>query len=104
MEQQEPASSGGRLAKVNPRIFFWCLILVLGLLRVWAHRNDVTPDSISYIEIGWATARGGLHQVINAYWSPLYPFLLSLVFRFFHPSAQWEFAAAHLLNFLVYVA
>jgi len=70
---------------------------------VWTHRNDVTPDSISYIEIGWATARGGLHQVVNAYWSPLYPFLLSLVFRLFHPTAQWEFTAAHLLNFAVYV-
>ena len=104
VEQQELTSSGGRLSKVNPRTFFWCLILALGLLRVWVHRNDVTPDSISYIEIGWATARGGLHQVINAYWSPLYPFLLSLIFRYFHPPVQWEFTATHLLNFLVYVA
>src|SRR5258708_17038645 len=78
--------------------------LVLGLLHVWAHRNDVAPDSISYIEIAWATARSGLHQIVNAYWSPLYPFLLSLVFRYFHPPVQWEFTAAHLLNFAVYVA
>jgi hypothetical protein len=103
-EGQDPFSSGDVPSKVDPQVFFWCLILVLGLLHVWTHRNDVTPDSISYIEIGWATARGGLHQVVNAYWSPLYPFLLSLVFRLFHPTAQWEFTAAHLLNFAVYVA
>ena len=71
---------------------------------MWARRNDVTPDSISYIEIGWASARGGLHQLVNAYWSPLYPFLLSLVFRCFHPTVHWDFTAAHLLNLVVYIA
>jgi len=54
--------------------------------------------------MAWATARGGLHQIVNAYWSPLYPFVLSLVFRYFHPPAQWEFTAAHLLNFALYLA
>jgi hypothetical protein len=73
------------------------------MLHVWAHRNDVSPDSISYIEIALATARGGLRPIVNAYWSPLYPFLLSLVFRWFHPAVQWEFTAAHLLNFVVYL-
>jgi len=103
-EQLDPLSSAGRPSKLSSRIFFWCVILVLGLLNAWAHRNEVSPDSISYIEIGWATARGGLHQIVNGYWSPLYPFLLSVVFRSFHPPVQWEFTAAHLLNFGVYVA
>ena len=90
--------------KPYPRFFFWCVVLVLGLLNVWARRNDVTPDSISYIEIGWATARGGLHQLVNAYWSPLYPFLLSLIFRLFYPAVQWDFTAAHVLNLAFYLA
>jgi hypothetical protein len=87
-----------------PRVFFWCVAIAVGFIQVWAHRNDVSPDSISYIEIGWATARDGLHQIVNAYWSPLYPFLLSILFRFLHPSAEWEFAAVHFLNFVVYLA
>ncbi len=103
-EQQDQFSPAAATPKPQPRIFFWCLALVLGLLHVWARRNDVAPDSISYIEIAWATARSGLHQIVNAYWSPLYPFLLSIVFRYFHPLVQWEFTAAHLLNFAVYVA
>jgi hypothetical protein len=103
-EQRGPFSPAGTLPKPYPRFFFWCVVLVLALLNVWARRNDVTPDGISYIEIGWATARPGLHQLVNAYWSPLYPFLLSLVFRFFHPDVQWDFTAAHLLNFAVYTA
>jgi hypothetical protein len=103
-EQQDPLSPAGAPPKPHVRIFFWCMVLVLGLLHVWAHRNDVAPDSISYIEIAWATARSGLHQIVNAYWSPLYPFLLSLVFWYFHPPVHWEFTTAHLLNFAVYVA
>lgn len=91
-------------SKLNLRVFFWCVILVLGLLQVWAHRNDVTPDSISYIEIAQTTLRTGWHGLVNACWSPLYPILLSFVFRFFHPPPQWEFTAAHLLNFVVYIA
>ena len=104
VKPQETASSEGGLSKVSPRIFFWCLILALGLLRVWAHRNDVTPDSISYIEIAQTTLRTGWHGLVNAYWSLLYPFLLSVVFRFFHPPVQWEFTVAHFLNLGLYLA
>src|SRR5713226_6300170 len=103
-EQENTLSPAGAPRNAYPRLFFWFVVLVLGLLNVWARRNDVSPDSISYIEIAWATARGGLHQIVNAYWSPLYPFLLSLVFRYFHPPVQWEFTAAHLVNFAVYLA
>src|SRR6267154_2786231 len=93
-KERDAYSPAGAPPKPYPRLFFWGLVLVLGLMNVWARRNDVTPDSISYIEIGWATARGGLHQLVNAYWSPLYPFLLSLVFRFFHLVPEGiEFAA-----------
>src|SRR2546422_11538319 len=103
-EKQDPPSPVVAPRNAYPRLFFWCVVLVLGLLNVWARRNDVSPDSISYIEIGWAAARGGLHQIVNAYWSPLYPFLLSLVFCFFHPAAQWEFTLAYLINFVAYIA
>jgi hypothetical protein len=101
---RDPFSLAGTPPESYPRFFFWCVVLILGLVNVWARRNDVTPDSISYIEIGWAAARGGLHQLVNAYWSPLYPLLLSLIFRFFRPAVQSDFTATHLLNFAVYVA
>ncbi len=103
-EQQDKSSPAATPRNAYPRTLFWCVVLALGLLNVWARRDDVSPDSISYIELGWATARGGLYQIVNAYWSPLYPFLLSLVFRSFHPPVQWEFTAAHLLNCALYIA
>jgi hypothetical protein len=85
------------------RALFWSLATLLGALQVWAHRNEVSPDSISYIELAWASVRGGLHQIVNAYWSPLYPFLLTLPFGYFHPSPKWEFTTVHLLNFVIYL-
>jgi hypothetical protein len=103
-EEEQALAPASTPPKPYPRLFFWCLVLVLGLLRVWAHRNEVSPDGISYIEIAWAAARSGLQQVVNGHWSPLYPSLLSLVFRCFHPPVQWEFTAAHLLNFALYAA
>src|SRR3989442_10837071 len=101
--EHDPISLAGAPPRTYPRFFFWCIVLGSGLLNVWARRNDVSPDSISYTEIGWATARGGLHKIVNAYWSPLYPFLLSIIFRCFRPSVQWEFTLAHLMNFVVYI-
>ena len=103
-EQQDPRSPAAASLKPRVRIFFWCVALVLGLLHLWAHRNDVAPDSVSYIEIAWAAVRSGLHQIVNGHWSPLYPFLLSLVFRISHPQVRWEFTAAHFLNFGLYAA
>jgi hypothetical protein len=90
-------------AKVPDRLLFWSTALFIGLLQTWAHRHDFAPDSISYVEIAWATVRFGLAHLVSGYWSPLYPFLLSLEFRFFHPSPQMEFAAVHLLNFVLFI-
>ena len=90
-------------AKVLDRLLFWSAAVFIGILQTWAHRHDFAPDSISYIELAWAAARSGITHLVNGYWSPLYPFLLSLEFRFFAPSPQMEFAAVHLLNFLLFL-
>lgn len=90
-------------AKVSDRLLFWSAALFIGLLQTWAHRHDFAPDSISYIELGRAAARSGLAHLVNGYWSPLYPFLLSLEFHFFSPSPRFEFAVVHLFNFVLFV-
>lgn len=90
--------------KPHVRVFFWCLAIVLGGLQVWAHRNDLNPDSVSYIEMAEAAVRSGWHALVSAYWSPLYPTLLSFGFRILHPPMYWEFTVVHLVNFVVYLA
>ncbi len=88
---------------VLPRLGCWALVAVLGLLQTWVFRNVMNPDGISYLEIARAGI-SGWHGFVNAYWSPLYPCLLSLVLRWFNPSPFWEFPAAHLLNYTIYLA
>ena len=90
----------------NPRlrVFFWCLAILLGALHVWVYRNDLNPDSVSYIEMAEASVRSGWHALVSGYWSPLYPALLSVGFRVLHPSMYWEFTVVHLVNFVVYLA
>jgi hypothetical protein len=90
--------------KARLRLFFWCLAIVLGALHVWAFRNDLNPDGISYIEMAENAMQSGWHALVNGYWGPLYPALLSLGFRILHPSMYWEFTVVHLVNFVVYLA
>ena len=84
-------------------LLFWCLAIALGALEVWAHRNEVNPDSISYIEMAEAAAQGGWPALVSGYWSPLYPLLLSVGIRLFHPAIYWEFTFVHLVNFVLYL-
>ena len=93
------SAAHGLSIRPSLRLLFWLLAAVLGFLQAWAHRNDMQPDGISYIEIA---KNGGTHFV-NGYWSPFYPFLLRLTFRIFHPSLFWEAASVHLTNFVIYL-
>jgi hypothetical protein len=103
-----PEKAGARSAwqerpTLADRDVIWFLVVVIGALQVWAHRNELSPDGISYIELARTSLAFGLQGLTNAYWSPLYPFLISVVFHVFHPSMQWEFTAVHLLNFFIYL-
>jgi len=61
-------------------------------------------DGVSYIDIAAAYARGDWAHALNAYWSPLYSWLLALAFRLLRPSAAAEFPVVHLVNLLIFVA
>ena len=76
----------------------------MGALHTWVYRNDLNPDSVSYIEMAEGAVRSGWHALVSAYWSPLYPTFVSVAFRIFHPTMYWEFTVVHLVNFVVYLA
>ena len=63
----------------------------------------MNPDGISYIEIA-QRAETNWHALVNGYWSPLYPLLLSVMFQLVRPSPYWEFTAVHFFNFALYLA
>lgn len=79
------------------------LAVVLGLLQAWTARHLMNIDGISYVDIAAAYARGDWTAAISAYWNPLYTWMLAATFAALQPSPRWEFPAAHLLNFLIYL-
>jgi hypothetical protein len=81
----------------------WIAFIAVSVARVWFTRYELTPDSMSYLDIARALAEGRWHAAINAYWSPGYPVLVSLFLRFFRPNAYWEFPLVHLVNLLILV-
>ncbi len=91
-----------RLAR-RLRILSWVVAVALGLLQAWSGRYEISPDGISYLDMGDAYLRGDWQMAINGYWSPLYSWLLGAALLVLKPSPYWEFPVAHLVNFVVYL-
>jgi hypothetical protein len=53
--------------------------------------------------MGEAFLRRDWQMAINAYWSPLYPWLLAAALYVLHPPLAWQFAVVHLVDFAVYL-
>src|SRR5215475_9949616 len=81
----------------------WALAIVLGLSQAWSGRFYIEPDGVSYIEIAHAYIQRDFAHAVNAYWSPLYSWLLALVISFAHVPEYREATSLHLVNFFVYL-
>src|SRR3954452_20137182 len=85
------------------RISCWLIALALGAAQAWATRFTMNPDGVSYLDIGDAYWRRDWPNAINAYWSPLYSWILGGFLKVIKPSIYWEYPLVHLVNFLIYV-
>src|SRR5215831_5511304 len=81
----------------------WALAIVLGLSQAWSGRFYIEPDGVSYIEIAHAYIQRDFAHAVNAYWSPLYSWLLALVISLAHVPEYLESTSLHLVNFVVYL-
>ncbi len=79
------------------------LAIVLAVLQMWAERQGMNPDGISYLDLSDAWIRLDWHSAINVYWSPLYSILIAAARAVFRPSAYWEFTVVHVVNFVMFV-
>jgi len=82
---------------------FWVAAVLLGGFQFWISRQTMNTDGISYLDMADAIARGNWRAAVNGYWSPLYPCLLAAGRLLFRPSAYWEFAVVHLVNFFIFL-
>jgi hypothetical protein len=86
------------------RRFTWGVLLFLGALQAWASRFSATPDGMSYVDLSDGVVSGHLGRLVNGYWSPAYPVLIGLTRLILRPSAYWEYATVHLVNWLLFAA
>src|SRR5208282_1800174 len=84
------------------KIFFRILALSLASAETIAMRNTMGPDGRSYLEIAHAYLRHDWASAINAYWSPLHPWILALVLGVARPSWRWEYPTLHAANLLIF--
>src|SRR5690242_3748378 len=56
----------------------WLVVITLGALHASAGRHEIQPDGVSYLDVADKYLAGEWHAAINAYWSPLYSWLLGL--------------------------
>jgi hypothetical protein len=82
------------------RIAAWLIILALVAFQAYAQRYAVGPDGISYLDLSDAVVHGRLSELVNLYWSPLYPFVIGIVRRAFGDSPALEVPIAHAVNFV----
>jgi CHASE2 domain-containing sensor protein len=85
------------------RLLFWCIAIAFGFVQAWNNRLLMNSDGICYLDLADAYLRGGYRLLLNAHWSPLYPWLLGLAKRLVNPAPYWEFTLLHLVNFVIYV-
>jgi hypothetical protein len=91
------------------RFACWGAALLLGAFDAWYPRFSMSTigpfaDGVAYIDIAMAYVRGDWTHALNAYWSPLYSWLLALALGVLRPSAYAEFPVVHLVNLLIFVA
>ena len=84
------------------RVVFWIIVIVLGFLQIWSRRQLVDHDGVAYLDIAENYARGAWSAAINAYYSPLYSWLMALAFLLKFPRS-WESTVLHLINFIGYL-
>jgi hypothetical protein len=85
------------------RIAFWISAILLGGAQTWYTRHRIFSDGISYLEIGRQYANGDWHGALNAYWSPLYSWIIAAYLVIFRPAPYWEVSALHVVNFAAFL-
>jgi hypothetical protein len=85
------------------RTSVWVVLVLLAAIKVWGMGSYVNPDGVSYLDVADAYRRGAWSHAINAYWSPMYSWLLALWLGLVKPSPQLEVRAVHFLGLLIFV-
>ena len=98
-----PVQGGLRRLRIAQLIGGVTMVLIAAL-ESWTHRFIIYSDGLSYLDIADAYAGGYWRDALNAYWSPLYSWLLAAGKLLAGSSPQRELAILQIVNFLCFLA
>jgi hypothetical protein len=90
-----------RRALASPPVW-WGICLGCAAILAFSARYSMNEDGLSYLDLASEALHRGPSALLNGYWSPGYPALLSLALAAFHPSPRQEFPLVHFVNFLIF--
>lgn len=85
------------------RWMFRLVAVTLGTFQAWAARNVINPDGRSHLEVARAYLRTDWSMAVNAYWGPLYSWIMAAVLGATKPGLRAEFPVIHAMNFVLFV-
>jgi hypothetical protein len=90
-------------SRKNLKTVLWFAAALAGLLQAWAERFNIEPDGVNYLDIAYAYLRHDWLNAINAYWSPLYSWVLAFAIWLTHVPLYWESTLLHMVNFFAFL-
>ncbi len=85
------------------RAIFWSIVVLLGFVQAWSHRQLVDHDGVAYLDIAERYAQGPWTSAINGFYSPLYSWLMAIGLYLLQVPRHWEATLLHLVNFAGYL-
>ena len=79
------------------------IAVLVGLIDFYLTRFVVFSDGISYLEVARRYADGDLRGAVNAYWSPLYSWVLAIARLVCGANDGYELVSLHAINLAAYL-
>ena len=95
-------SSADRWSSVI-RVSGWLVAMLVGALQAASARFPIGEDGVSYLDIADAYLTGDWHHAVNAYWSPMYSWVLAVGLGLARPTPFLESTVVHGINFFIYL-
>ncbi len=80
------------------------ILLALAGFQAYAQRFTISPDGMSYLDLSDAVVNGRWSELLNVYWSPLYPALIGIARAISGAGPATEIGVVHAVNFACFVA
>lgn len=99
----EPSHPAGDGSIRRLRVLFWCGSVPVAALQAYLYRHTMNPDGLSYLDIASAYLAGDLTSAINAYWGPLYSWILAAALWLTDASPRTESTVVHAANLAIFI-